>query len=150
VIPARRNPYLIIGVDFATGKSEARREFARKAKARRREPSSAYSVEDLTWALSEIEDVINRPEESVDIFRVPADPTVFRPDAPGLLNPPPAVLERSTQRQDPAARAVAARRAADDLLTASLAALAASVQVAPAISIVLPPPTLDRPGMEHA
>src|SRR4051812_48270775 len=107
VISDRRNPYLIIGVDFATGKSEARREFARKAKQRRRDANPVYSVEDLTWALSEIEDAIERPDETVEIFRVPADRDVFRPQSAGLLNPPPAVLPRRTVAHDEEALATA-------------------------------------------
>jgi hypothetical protein len=149
MISDRRNPYLIIGVDFATGKSEARREFARKAKQRRRETNPVYSVEDLTWALSEIEDAIERPDETVEIFRVPADRDVFRPRSAGLLNPPPAVLPRSTVAHDEHALAATAHRAAADVFAAVLVELAATIRMPVALPVAVPmgfpPPTLDQP-----
>jgi hypothetical protein len=94
-----RNPYLILGVDYATSSDDARRAFAHAARRIRRQ-GGAWQVEDLNWALHEIEALEANPADLVSIYRVPADPTVLRPAGEGMFNPPPAVLKRRTPAQD--------------------------------------------------
>ena len=119
-----RNPYLILGVNFGAPGADARRAFAHAARRVRRE-GGAWSVEDLNWALHEIEALESNPADIVSLYRVPADQEVFEPGAQGLFRPPPVSLERRTRNEPEVAIAtrVAAARELDELLLAALAAL---------------------------
>jgi hypothetical protein len=90
-----RNPYLIIGVDFAASAEEARHAFAHAARRIRRQ-GGAWAVEDLTWALHEIQTLEQNPRDLVSIYRVPANPGVFEPAGEGLYRPAPVPLARQT------------------------------------------------------
>lgn len=94
-----RNPYLILGVDFAASGDDARRAFAHAARRLRRE-GGVWEVEDLNWALHEVEELEENPANMVSIYRVPADPAVFEPGGAGVFRPEPAKLERRTPRAD--------------------------------------------------
>lgn len=111
-----RNPYLILGVPFGTDRDDARRAFALSAKRLRVNPDGPYSVEDLTWALHEIESLEADPDQLVDLFRVPADPNVFQTGGHGVFRPAPVPMDRRTEPRDPAARAEVRERAALELL----------------------------------
>lgn len=94
----RRNPYLILGLAYGSSRAEATKALARRSKAARRDPEFPFSMEDLTWALNQIEAQIDNPESSIDVFRVPADPGVLEiPPGPGLLRIPPTPIERRTK-----------------------------------------------------
>jgi hypothetical protein len=93
---ADRNPYLIVGVDFGASRDEARHAFARAARRTRRE-GGTWSIEDLNWALHEIEALEQNPADLVDHYRVPANPRVFEPAGVGLFRPTPIRLERRTE-----------------------------------------------------
>jgi hypothetical protein len=90
-----RNPYLILGVDFGASHDDARRAFAHAARRIRRS-GGAWEIEDLNWALHEIEALESDPADSVSLYRVPADPEVFEPQGGGLLRPAPVPLSRRT------------------------------------------------------
>jgi|SRR5947209_1564272 len=115
-----RNPYLILGVDFAASADDARRAFAHAARRIRRQ-GGAWSIEDLNWALHEVEELESNPADIVSLYRVPADPQVFTPAGEGLYRPPPVPLPRRTATNDPAAteevRHAAARELDETLLT---------------------------------
>lgn len=104
---AQRNPYLILGVDFAASHDEARHAFARAARRIRRK-GGPWEIEDLNWALHEVEALASNPEDMVSIYRVPADREVFEPAGEGLFQPPAVPLERRTDADD--ARALDAVR----------------------------------------
>lgn len=70
---SRRNPYLILGVPFGSSASEATRAFAKRSRSARA-GSGAYSVEDLTWALHQVEHAEQNPHSTLSHFRIPADP----------------------------------------------------------------------------
>jgi hypothetical protein len=91
-----RNPYLLLGVDYGCPPDQARRSFARAARRIRRAGSSAVTIEDLNWALHEIQNQKDDPFESVSMFRVPANPDVFVPVGEGLFAPPAVPLPRDT------------------------------------------------------
>ena len=94
----RRNPYLILGLPYGSSRAEATKALARRSRAARRDPEFPFSMEDLTWALNQIEAQIDNPESSIDVFRVPADPSVLEiPSGPGLLRLPPTPIERRTK-----------------------------------------------------
>jgi len=97
-----RNPYLLLGVDYGSPPDQARRYFARAARRVRRATDSEITVEDLNWALHEIQDRKTDPFDSVTVFRVPANPDAFMPGGNGLFAPPPVPLSRrtSTTRAD--------------------------------------------------
>jgi hypothetical protein len=112
-----RNPYLIIGVDFAASAEEARHAFAHAARRIRRQ-GGAWAVEDLTWALHEIETLEQNPADLVTIYRIPADPSVFEPAGEGLYRPLPVPIDRQHDADSDAR--VALRRAAASELDAML------------------------------
>lgn len=122
---AERNPYLILGVDFGASGDDARHAFARAARRIRRSGGGAWDVEDLNWALHEVEALETHPSDDVSLYRVPADPDVFEPGGEGLFRPPPARLARRTECGDASTLAetrAAAVRELDELLLAALAA----------------------------
>ena len=119
----RENPYLLLGVDYGTSAAGARRAFARAQKRLRRNPDSGITREDLTAALHRIESDDGDPFDEVDLYRVPADPSVFTPDGTGVLRPPPVPKARATDSDNGrAARAAAAHEieiALDTIIAAS-------------------------------
>jgi len=68
----RRNPYLILGLEYGASKDKARRAAARVLRKVREASDSLYSPEDVTWALHEVEHLNDEPEAGFTIFRVPA------------------------------------------------------------------------------
>ena len=93
----RRNPYLILGVHYGTGRDEATRAFARMSKRARRDGHFPHTIEDLTWALNQIKSQIENPTSDLTTFRVPADPDVM--SVPPLLDSDafaPKPIERRT------------------------------------------------------
>jgi hypothetical protein len=117
-----RNPYLILGVDFAASSDRARHAFARAARRIRRQ-GGVYEIEDLNWALHEVEALESNPVDLVSIYRVPADPAVFQPAGEGLFRPAPSPLQRRTEPDDEdslAAVREAACRELDELLLSAL------------------------------
>lgn len=73
----KRNPYLILGIDYGASKDDARRAGARVLRKLKSKPDAPYTTEDVTWALHEVEHVNDDPEAGVDIFRVPASKSSF-------------------------------------------------------------------------
>jgi hypothetical protein len=93
----RRNPYLILGIDFGAEPAEAAAAFARLSRRLRRKPDGMFSLEDATWALHEIEQSASDPEAALGIFRVPANPDVYEiPSGAGLVGLEPQNLTRTT------------------------------------------------------
>ena len=122
-----RNPYLILGVDFGASGDDARRAFAHAARRIRRS-GGVWDVEDLNWALHEVEALESNPADGVALYRVPADTGVFEPGGEGLFRPPAVPLARRTDADDEAALTAtrdASVRALDDLLLLTVGALAA-------------------------
>ncbi len=89
-----RNPYLLLGLDYGAGADEARRGFARAARRLRRSGGTEVTIEDLNWALHQVQSRETDPLDAVDLFRVPANPAVFAPRGNGLFTPPPVPLPR--------------------------------------------------------
>jgi hypothetical protein len=125
-----RNPYLILGVDFAASGDEARRAFARTARRVKREPGQ-WEIEDLNWALHEIEALESNPADLVSVYRVPANAEVFHPAGAGLFRPPAVALARRTQPGDPEALGALRAAAAAELDEAVAVAFGASAAVPP-------------------
>jgi hypothetical protein len=129
-----RNPYLILGVDFGASADDARHAFAHAARRIRRQ-GGAWEIEDLNWALHEIETLEANPGDTVSLYRIPANPAVFEPAGEGLFKPPPARLRRRTQAGDPSAlaelRAAAAAELEELVLTAYAAVADASTLAYP-------------------
>jgi hypothetical protein len=93
----RRNPYILLGIPFGASKEEARRAAARRTRELRRATDAMYSMEDLTWALHQVEHVIEDPEAGVGIFRVPATPGILNaPSGQGLFHPPVRPMPRQS------------------------------------------------------
>lgn len=93
----RRNPYLILGIEYGTSRERSTEEFARRSRALRRDPNFPYTVDDLTWALHQVEDRISDPSLDLTVFRVPADPrSLEAPSGRGVLRFDPKPLARRT------------------------------------------------------
>lgn len=73
----RRNPYLILGLDYGTGAEDAAAAFAQAVRRIRSSGAQPYTIEDVTWALHKIEQAETEPDASLDTYRVPADPQVY-------------------------------------------------------------------------
>ncbi len=93
----RRNPYLVLGVQYGATRDQATRAFAQRSRRARRDPDFPYSIDDLTWALNHVEEGIKDPAADIDTYRVPADPAVLKPPTGlGLLRRPAQPIERRT------------------------------------------------------
>jgi hypothetical protein len=71
-----RNPYIVLGIDFATPVDEAKKAFASVSRRLRRHPDPPFTLEDVTAAEHEIKQLTD-PAGSTGIFRVPADPGAY-------------------------------------------------------------------------
>jgi hypothetical protein len=80
----RRNPYIVLGIDFGTPVDEAKKAFASASRRLRRHPDPPFSMEDVTAAEREVQDLTD-PAGSIGIFRVPADPGAYEVDGSGEL-----------------------------------------------------------------
>lgn len=113
-----RNPYLVLGLPFGAGRNAATSAFARRSREVRA-GRLAYSMDDLTWALHQIENLDDDDSALLTWFRVPADPSAFELSGGSSLVPSPEPLARTTTH-DPQAyehmRALAARELIGRLL----------------------------------
>jgi len=123
-----RNPYLILGVDFAASGDEARRAFAHAARRLRRQ-GGVWEVEDLNWALHEVEELEENPANNVSIYRLPADPHAFDPVGAGLFRPAPTRLARRTPVADEQAVNTIRAAALSELDDVLLKEIADAVQI---------------------
>ncbi len=98
----RRNPYLILGVPYGSSKREVRKGFARRAKEIKNETYTAYRIEDLNWALQQLEQAEKEPELDFECFRAPANQSLFNNDlASGFFNPSvKAIVQKSPEFTD--------------------------------------------------
>ena len=90
-----RSPWLLLGVDYGCTKEEASRGFAAASRRLRRSGDDQVTLEDLTWALNEIEAADGGVFDAVDHFRVPADPEAYKLPANSSAGLPPSVADRS-------------------------------------------------------
>jgi hypothetical protein len=106
----RRNPYLVLGVDYGARHEEVTAAYTRRSRVARADNGYPYSIDDLVWALDEIEGLNGAgqagpgtgAQSAAVTFRVPADPSAYEPPpGPGLLRPEPVPMRRRTR---PAAR----------------------------------------------
>jgi len=77
-----RNPYVILGVPPGADRRRANTAFAR-AQLQQRAGEIPWSLEDLTWALHQIENIELHSDEGH--YRVPADPDAILPPLSSLL-----------------------------------------------------------------
>jgi hypothetical protein len=118
----RRNPYVILGVPFGATSEEARTGLARKSRHLRQHQDAPYSTEDLTWALHQVEQIIEDTSKAFHVYRVPASPNATKVNRPGIFNPPPEPIARrtppSTDEQQAVLRARGVQALLNDALTA--------------------------------
>lgn len=101
----RRNPYLMLGVDYGASREEVTAAYTRRSRVARADSGYPYSIDDLVWALDEIEGIDGTgavpaagAQSAALVFRVPADPSVYEPPpGPGLLRPEPVPLRRRSR-----------------------------------------------------
>ena len=87
---ADRNPYLILGIPYGTGRSGANAAFARRSRSPDADPAKARAdLIELTWALQRIDEGSATPEAELEYYRLPADRSTGAPDVPGVFAPPP-------------------------------------------------------------
>ena len=99
----RRNPYLVLGLPYGSSPREATRAFARRSREVNKSRFFGYTVEDLTWALHQVEQAVHEPEVDVTIYRVPANRSLFASPPgvghggeAGFFNPGPVPIGRAT------------------------------------------------------
>jgi hypothetical protein len=101
----RRNPYLVLGVDYGASREEVTAAYTRRSRVARADSGYPYSIDDLVWALDEIEGIdrsgavaATGAQAAALVFRVPADASVYEPPpGPGLLRPEPVPLRRRSR-----------------------------------------------------
>jgi hypothetical protein len=97
-----RNPYGMLGLSFGASRDEASKAFARAGRGLRRQADGTEKLEQLTWALNQIEEAIRDPRLALHIYRIPADPGSLDPEQPGMLRPEPERMPRTTGPSDEA------------------------------------------------
>lgn len=109
----RKSAHLILGVPYGAPEKDVSRAFARAVRRLRSDVTGRFDLEDLNWALHQLEQVTEAPDVALDDFRVPADPSVYElPEAYGILNPP----ARRYPRRSPPSDAATMRRVHDALI----------------------------------
>ena len=101
----RRNPYLVLGLEYGSSVRDVSLAFARRSREVSQGRFSAYTTEDLTWALDQLERSHDDLEIDVSIYRVPANPYLFGsgPEASsgsGFFDPAPVPIGRTTGPTD--------------------------------------------------
>lgn len=105
-----RNPYIMLGIPFGSSREVALAAFARKSRPLRRlGREGTLAMTDLTWALSQVSELIKDPDANMALFRIPSDPDAFSFEGSGVLRPPPETLERRYTDADGAFRALQQR-----------------------------------------
>lgn len=105
-----RNPYIILGIPFGSSRELALTAFARKSRPLRRAGrGSAAQLTDLTWALSQVTELIKDPDANLALFRIPSDPDAFSFEGAGVMRPKPETLERRYTNAEGAVRALQQR-----------------------------------------
>ncbi len=128
----RRNPYLILGLPYGASRGEARRAAARRTRELRQPQDALYSTEDVTWALHQVEQVIDEPQSAVEIFRVPAAPGILdAPSGHGLFHPKAVPLPRRSRPLTDEAFNAIRHRAVASVSKSLLAALGPHVRCWP-------------------
>ncbi len=89
------NPYFILGIDYGTDATTARKAWAAKVRLARRNTEFRYDLEDLNHAMHEIEHGDESPENTMKWFRVPANASAYLDRSGyGLFRPAPIKLKR--------------------------------------------------------
>ena len=114
---SRRNPYLILGIPFGSTASEATKAFAKRSRSAR-SGSSVHSVEDLTWALHQVEHAEKNPHATLNHYRLPADPEALESQQSAGPSKQAEPMPRRTPKPEPVLR----RDTALALLRAALSA----------------------------
>jgi hypothetical protein len=133
---------VVLGIDVGAPADEARRAFARASRQLRRQDgtASAWTLEDLTWALHQVEQIHTDPEAGLDLLRVPADPALFAPSGPGVLDPAAPGLARRTPAPTAAELDQVAVAALVELATTLLGTRAEELRAGEPYTVVPPPP----------
>ncbi len=96
-----RNPYIILGIPYGSNQKQALDGFAKAKRTLRDHPEKTENtIEDLTWALHQIEQIIVSPVATLDVYRIPANIKLVADNHPGIFNPPPHAATRQTQATD--------------------------------------------------
>ena len=95
---ARRNPYVILGVDYGADPRTANLGFAKASKRVRQNANAPFDSTDITWALSQVEHAGDSASQLFSVFRIPADQAAYAvPEGNGVLRIPAKPMSRQTQ-----------------------------------------------------
>jgi hypothetical protein len=120
----RRNPYFILGIDYGASRDAARKASGCVIRKVKREPDAVYGIEDVTWALHQVEQAIDDPASAINHFRVPANPDLFAEAPRIVLSLPPTPLPRATPAPTPDELDGLRARALDEVLETYIRAAA--------------------------
>ena len=112
---------MILGIPFGADRATAERAYAQRSRLARKGGGFAFSLEDIIWAINQVEAHLDDPTTAAATYRVPAQPEALRrPSGHGLFRPPLLPLARrtppSTNEQLGAVIAEARKDALDHLL----------------------------------
>lgn len=125
----RRNPYIVLGIPFGSGEAEARTGFAGASRRLRQLDDALYTIEDLTWALHQVEQIIEEPTKAFNVYRVPADPDATTIERPGVFSPLPEPIARETEPPNDEELQALKTRAIQELVRDALKTELASIPI---------------------
>jgi hypothetical protein len=116
---------VILGIPFGADRATAERAYSQRSRLARK-GEFPFSVEDIIWAINQVEAHLDDPTTSTGTYRVPAQPEALRrPSGHGLFRPPLLPMPRrtppSTREELDAVLEEARKDALDQLLGRSAA-----------------------------
>ena len=87
---------MILGIPFGADRATAERAYSQRSRVARR-GDGPHSVDDVNWAMNQVEAHLDDPTTSAGTYRIPAHlEALRRPHGPGLFRPPLLPLARRT------------------------------------------------------
>lgn len=92
---------MILAIPFGTDRATAERAYSHRSRLARK-GELVFSVEDVNWAMNQVEAHLDDPTTSAGTYRLPAHPEALRrPNGHGLFRPPLLALPRRTPPSSP-------------------------------------------------
>jgi hypothetical protein len=92
---------VILGIPFGADRATAERAYAQRSRLARK-GDYPFSVDDIIWAINQVESHLDDPTTSATTYRLPAQPEAMRrPGGHGLFRPPLLPLPRRTPPTTP-------------------------------------------------
>lgn len=107
---------MILGIPFGADRATAERAYSQRSRLARK-GDFAFSVDDIIWAINQVESHLDDPTTSAGTYRVPAQPEALRrPSGHGLFRPPLLPMPRRTPPSSPGQLSAVLEEARKDAL----------------------------------